>query len=416
MSALKGNVMFGQSGGPSAVINSSAAGVFTEALKSDAIKNVYGAQHGIVGILHEDFIDIRKASPNEIARRRCTPASILVSCRYKLEDAEKNPGDYERLLEVFKKYDIRYFFYNGGNDSMDTCDKVSKYLQRAGYECRVVGVPKTIDNDLAVTDHTPGYGSAAKFVATTAMEVYLDSRVYDRGMVIVLEVMGRHAGWLTAATALASAKGFGPELIYLPEMPFHVDQMLNDVERLYTRSQNVMIAVSEGVRTPDGKIIPESIGTVEVDAFGHKQMGGTASVLAGRIGQELGCKVRGIELSLLQRSASHIASGIDIDEAFLAGQEAVRAALAGKTDVMVGFERPASGPYKTGIRLIPLEQVANLEKMVPRAWINEAGNHVLNPFIEYALPLIQGEPQQDKEDSLPRFARFKKIQAGNRDI
>ena len=269
MTALKGNVMFGQSGGPSAVINSSAAGVFTEALKSDAIKNVYGAQHGIVGILHEDFIDIRKESPDEIARLRGTPASILGSCRYKLEDADKNPADYERLLEVFKKYDIRYFFYNGGNDSMDTCDKVSKYLQRAGYECRVVGVPKTIDNDLAVTDHTPGYGSAAKFVATTAMEVYLDSRVYDRGMVIVLEGMGRHAGWLTAATALATAKGFGPELIYLPEMPFHVDQMLNDVERLYTRSQNVMIAVSEGVRTPDGKIIPESIGTVEVDAYGH---------------------------------------------------------------------------------------------------------------------------------------------------
>lgn len=416
MSVLKGNAMFGQSGGPSAVINASAAGVFTEALKSDAIHHVYGARHGIVGVLNEDFIDISQESPKEIALLRGTPASILGSCRYKLADLEEDPTDYERLLEVFKKYDIRYFFYNGGNDSMDTCDKVSKFLQDHNYECRVIGVPKTIDNDLAVTDHTPGYGSAAKFVATTAMEVFLDSRVYDRGMIIVLEIMGRHAGWLTAATALASAKGYGPDLIYLPEVPFDFDSMLADVERVYTRNRNVMIAVSEGVKTADGRIIPESVGKVEVDAFGHKQMGGTANVLAQRLGQELGSKVRGIELSLLQRSAAHIASGVDIDEAFLAGQEAVRAALNGETDVMVGFERPRSGPYKTGIRLIPLKDVANHEKMMPREWINEAGNHVLDAFIDYALPLIQGDPQQQKEDGLPRFASLKKIQAGNRDI
>lgn len=415
MSVLKGNAIFGQSGGPSAVINSSAAGVFTEALKSDAIKNVYGALHGIVGILNEDFIDIGQESKKQIKLLRGMPASILGSCRYKLADYDEDPTDYETILRVFKKYDIRYFFYNGGNDSMDTCDKISKFLDDQGYECRVIGVPKTIDNDLAVTDHTPGYGSAAKFVATTTMEMFLDSRVYNRGMIIVLEVMGRHAGWLTAATALAAKKGYGSELIYLPEIPFDFDEMLEDVERIYTKSQNVMIAVSEGVKTADGKIIPESVGKVEIDAFGHKQMGGTANVLAQRLGQELGSKVRGIELSLLQRSGSHIASGVDIDEAFLAGQEAVKAALAGATDVMIGFERPLKGPYECLIRQIPLRDVANHEKMLPREWINEAGNHVLDPFIDYALPLIQGDPQQEKEDGLPLFASFKKIQAGDRD-
>lgn len=416
MSTLKGNAMFGQSGGPTAVINASAAGVFTEALAAPEIKNVYGALHGIVGVLNEDFIDIGQENPAEIKRLRGTPASILGSCRYKLANYDDDPRDYERILEIFRKYDIRYFFYNGGNDSMDTCNKVSDYLDKQGYECRIIGVPKTIDNDLTVTDHTPGFGSAAKFVATTTMEVYLDANVYNRGMITVVEIMGRHAGWLTAASALASWRGYGPDLIYVPEVAFDFNKVFNDVERLYTRRENVMIAVSEGVKTADGKIIPESIGKVEIDAFGHKQMGGTANVLAKRLGQELGAKVRGIELSLLQRSASHIAAGVDIDEAFLAGQEAVRAALSGKSRVMVGFERPKEGPYQTKIHLIPLADVANHEKMLPREWINERGNHIRRAFVDYALPLIQGEPQQEKKDGLPAFAKFKRIQAGNRDI
>jgi 6-phosphofructokinase len=416
MAILKGNVMFGQSGGPTSVINSSAAGVFTEALKHpDIIGKVYGALHGIVGILNEDFIDIGLEDPDEIMRLKWTPSSILGSCRYKLADAKKDETDYERILDVFKKYNIRYFFYNGGNDSMDTCDKVSGYLEKRGYECRVIGVPKTIDNDLTETDHCPGFGSAAKFVATTAMEIYLDSRVYDRGMVAVVEVMGRHAGWLAAASALASYKGCGPDFIYLPEVPFNIDTMLGDIENKVARDDNALIYISEGIKSNEGKLLAEYAEETTVDAFGHKQLGGSAETLSRLIGSKLGCKVRGIELSLLQRSASHIASAVDVEEAFIVGQVAVQSALEGKSDVMVGFERPKNEPYRTMTKLFPLALVANHEKLMPREWINDAGNQVLSPYIDYALPLIQGENNQEKEDGLPRFAKFKRIRAGRSD-
>ncbi|MDD2442501.1 MAG: 6-phosphofructokinase, partial [Eubacteriales bacterium] len=303
------------------------------------------------------------------------------------------------------------FFYNGGNDSMDTCNKISKYLQNAGYECRVMGVPKTIDNDLFGTDHCPGFASAAKYIATTIMEVYLDARVYDIGMITVIEIMGRHAGWLTASAALAAHKGHGPDLIYLPEIDFDLDKMMADVKRIYAKEKKVIIAVSEGVQTKEGKFIPELVGEVSVDAFGHKQLGGTASVLADYFKKEIGCKVRGIELSLMQRCAAHLASKTDVDESFLAGQTAVRCAVDGMTDFMVGFQRPESGPYACEIKLIPLSEVANAEKKVPREWINDEGNFVNEHFINYALPLIQGESTVAIEDGLPRFARLKKVQA-----
>jgi len=273
MSKLIGNAIFGQSGGPTAVINASAAGVFTEALQqTGVIRKVYGAAHGIVGILNEKFYDMGQEDPSELELLKTTPSSALGSCRYKLAKAEVDDTDYKRLLDVFKKYNIRYFFYNGGNDSMDTCNKISKYLQNAGYECRVMGVPKTIDNDLFGTDHCPGFASAAKYIATTIMEVYLDARVYDIGMITVIEIMGRHAGWLTASAALAAHKGHGPDLIYLPEIDFDLDKMMADVKRIYAKEKKVIIAVSEGVQTKEGKFIPELVGEVSVDAFGHKQL------------------------------------------------------------------------------------------------------------------------------------------------
>ncbi len=408
---LKGNVIFGQSGGPTAVINSSAAGVFTESLKQTGIiDKVYGAANGIVGILHENFYDMNQEDEKELLLLKTTPSSALGSCRYKLMDPEEDDRDYQKILHVFEKYNIRYFFYNGGNDSMDTCNKISKYLQEHDYECRVIGVPKTIDNDLAGTDHCPGYGSAAKYIATTVMEVYLDARVYDVGMVCVIEIMGRNAGWLTAAAALASYKNHGPELIYVPEVDFDLDEMMADIENEYAKDQKVIVCVSEGVKTKDGKYIPELIGDLSTDAFGHKQMGGTASILAEYIREKLGCKVRAIELSLMQRCAAHIASKTDVEEAFLAGQSAVRAAMEGKTDIMIGFDRPKEGQYECIIKEVPLSEVANAEKMLPREWINEKGNHINDEFINYVLPLIQGDSDYVMENGLPRFAQLKKVE------
>ena len=411
MSELRGACIFGQSGGPTSVINSSASGVFQEALKQDCITKVYGAAHGIKGILDEMFYDIAQEDPHELELLKTTPSSALGSVRYKLKDAAEDDTDYKRLLEVFQKYDIRYFFYNGGNDSMDTCNKVSKYMQKSGYECRVMGVPKTIDNDLYGTDHCPGYGSAAKYVATSTMEIYHDARVYDTGMVTILEVMGRNAGWLTASAALAAYKGEGPDLIYLPELPFDVKQFIDDTKRVYDKSKKVIVAVSEGAKTAEGKYIAEMGSDLAKDAFGHAQLGGTASILANMVKSEIGCKVRGIEFSLLQRCAAHLGSKTDVEEAFMAGQAAVRNAVEGKTDFMVGFERAAGNAYKCNIKLIPLDDVANTEKTVPLEWINKDGNGVNDAFVQYALPLIQGHSCPPMEDSLPRFAKLKKVLA-----
>ena len=417
MTMLKGNLMFGQSGGPTSVINASAAGVFIEALKhADVIEKVYGAANGIVGILEEKFYDMGQEDPAELELLKYTPSSSLGSCRYKLANADTDDKDYKRVLEVFKKYNIRYFFYNGGNDSMDTCNKISKYMQKAGYDCRVMGVPKTIDNDLFGTDHCPGFSSAAKYIATTTMEVYQDARVYDTGMICVIEIMGRHAGWLTAAASLASIKGCGPDLIYLPEVAFDLDKMLADVREIYARTGKVIIAVSEGVQTKEGKFIPELVATgdVAVDSFGHKQLGGTAAVLAEYLKKETGSKVRAIELSLMQRCASHCASKSDYEESYLAGKTAVIKALEGMTDYMVGFERSEGSTYECRIKLIPLNDVANTEKKVPLSWINEAGNNVTKEYVNYALPLIAEETEQPKEDGLPRFARLKKVLAAKK--
>lgn len=408
MSELKGAAIFGQSGGPTSVINASAAGVFITALQQPCITKVYGAAHGIKGILDEVFYDMAKEDPYELELLKTTPSSALGSVRYKLKDADVDDTDYKRLLEVFKKYDIRYFFYNGGNDSMDTCNKISKYMQKVGYECRVMGVPKTIDNDLYGTDHCPGFGSAAKYIATSIMEVYLDARVYDTGMVAVIEVMGRNAGWLTAASALAAYKGQGPDLIYLPELTFSKEQFLADVEKVYKKTGKVIVAVSEGAKYADGTYVADS-GVR--DSFGHAQLGGVATTLANLAKEELGCKVRGIELSLLQRCAAHCGSANDVNESYMAGQTAVLKAVEGLTDYCIGFERAPGAEYKCLTKLIKLDDVANTERKVPREWINKEGNFVTQEFVDYALPLIQGESRPPIEDGLPRFAKLAKVLA-----
>ena len=408
---LTGACIFGQSGGPTSVINASAYGVFEAALKSPLITTVYGAAHGIKGVLNDQLYIIDQEDPQELALLPYTPSSALGSVRYKLKDPEVDDTDYKRILEIFQKYNVRYFFYNGGNDSMDTCSKVSRYLKSVGYECNVIGVPKTIDNDLYGTDHCPGFGSAAKYIATTCMEVSLDAKVYDTGMICIIEIMGRNAGWLAGAAALASASGEGPDLVYLPEIDFDVDKFLDDVERIYKEKGKVIIAASEGIHDKDGKFISEYAGEAAKDAFGHTQMGGLAQVLESMLKDRVNCKSRAIELSLMQRCGAHCGSQTDIDEAIRVGQAAVEAATSGKTGYMVAIKRVSSDPYTSDVELLPLEKCANYEKKVPLEWINAEGNGVTQAFVDYALPLIQGETKMPKENSLPKFAKLKKVLA-----
>ena len=408
MNQLTGACIIGQSGGPTAVINASAQGVIQTALKTPCITQVLGAAHGIKGVLEDKLYDMAQEDPAELDLMKYTPSSALGSCRYKLADPDVDDTDYQRILDIFKKYNVRYFFYNGGNDSMDTCNKISKYMQKVGYECRIMGVPKTIDNDLNGTDHCPGFASAAKYIATSCAEVWQDAHVYDTGMVTIIEIMGRHAGWLAGSAALASLTGCGPDLVYLPETDFDMDRFLSDVKAVYDKTGKCMVAVSEGIHYADGTFVSEA-KTSATDGFGHAQLGGLASMLAETVKQKLGAKVRGIELSLLQRCGSHLASKTDVEEAYLAGQAAVEAAAEGFTDKMVAFQCTRDGSYACKTVLEPLDIVANFEKKVPRAWINEAGNGVTQEFIDYVLPLIQGETDAPKENALPRFARLKKV-------
>ena len=408
---LVGSCIFGQSGGPTSVINASAYGVIKTALEAEEITKVYGASHGIVGVLNDELFVMDEEDPEELRYLLHTPSSELGSCRYKIKDPEVDDTDYKRILEIFKKYNVRYFFYNGGNDSMDTCNKISRYMKSVGYECRVMGVPKTIDNDLFGTDHCPGFASAAKYIATSCMEINKDARVYDNKMVVIVEIMGRHAGWLAASAALATAYGSGPDLIYLPECDFDMDRFLADVDELYKKNGKVFVAVSEGIHYADGSFVSEA-KTSATDGFGHAQLGGLAAMLAEIVKNHTGAKVRGIELSLLQRCGAHLASATDIEEARMAGQVAVEKAIAGETGYMVAFERQMeNGKYSCAYRLLPLESVANYEKKVPLEWINEQHNGLKEEFISYVLPLIQGEANVPKEDSLPRYARLKKVLA-----
>ena len=405
---LKGALIIGQSGGPSSVINASAYGVIRTALDADCITKVYGAYHGIKGVLEDKLLDMDAEDRAELDRLPYTPSSALGSCRYKIADPDVDDTDYKRILEIFQKYDVRYFCYNGGNDSMDTCNKISKYMKKVGYDCRVMGVPKTIDNDLFGTDHCPGFASAAKYIATSVMEVARDAQVYDTGMITIIECMGRHAGWLTAAAALANEKEHCCDFIYLPEVDFDMDKFVADVSACYKKNGNCIVAVSEGIHYADGRFVSEA-KTAATDGFGHAQLGGLAATLANIMKEKTGAKVRGIELSLLQRCAAHCASGTDIAESFMSGKTAVEEMLNGTTDKMVGFECDRTNGYKCQAKLFDLSAVANYEKKFPREWINAEGNNVTHEFAKYALPLIQGETKLEKEDGLPRFARLKKV-------
>ena len=409
MNQLTGACIIGQSGGPTAVINASAQGVIQTALKTPCITQVLGAAHGIKGVLEDKLYDMAQEDPAELDLMKYTPSSALGSCRYKLADPDVDDTDYQRILDIFKKYNVRYFFYNGGNDSMDTCNKISKYMQKVGYECRIMGVPKTIDNDLNGTDHCPGFASAAKYIATSCAEVWQDAHVYDTGMVTIIEIMGRHAGWLAGSAALASLTGCGPDLVYLPETDFDMARFLADVKSVYEKSGNCLVAVSEGIHYADGTFVSEA-KTSATDGFGHAQLGGLASHLASAVKEAFGVKVRGIELSLLQRCGAHLDSETDAEEALLAGSAAVQAAVEGFTDKMVAFRctRGEDG-YRCETILEPLDIVANFEKKVPREWINEAGNGVNQQFIDYVLPLIQGDAKAPRVNGLPRFARLKKV-------
>ena len=404
------NILVGQSGGPTAAINASLAGVVAAAREEGC--RITGMRHGIQGFLASRTVDLGEALPDQesLTLLRQTPASWLGSCRFKLPDLS-DQAFYEDALARLDAAGIDAVLYIGGNDSMDTIAKLGTYGARVGSPIRFIGVPKTIDNDLFGTDHCPGFASAAKYIATSCMEVSKDCRVYDTGTITVVEIMGRHAGWLAGSAALASACGSGPDLIYLPEVNFGMEQFLADVHRIYEEKNNVLIAVSEGIHYADGSFVSEAKASA-TDGFGHAQLGGLAARLAQVIKEHEHAKVRGIELSLLQRAGAHLASQTDIDEAFAAGKMAVEAALSGETGKMVAFERVmADGQYACRMKLIPLSDVANYEKKVPVEWIVPEGNNVTQDFIDYALPLIQGVPEIPLENGLPRYARLKKVLA-----
>ena len=412
MSELIGACIIGQSGGPSSVINASLYGAVQAALDHPAITRVLGAAHGIQGVLNDVLYDMGQEDPRELKRLMNTPGSALGSCRYKLADPDKDETDFRRILEIFRKYDVRYFFYNGGNDSMDTCEKVSRFMARQGWECRVMGIPKTIDNDLNDTDHCPGFGSAAKYIATSCMEIARDAAVYDYATATVVEIMGRHAGWLAGSAALASRFGIGPDLVYLPEQDFDLEAFLDRCEAVIREKGNVFAAVSEGIHDKDGTFISEYASKSGTDAFGHTQLGGLAVYLADQIKKRTGAKSRGIELSLLQRCGAHLASRTDIDEALMAGMTAVNTAVAGETGKMVAFEcSRRDGTYACRTRLVPLQEVANFEKKVPETWILPHGAGVTKEFVDYVMPLIQGDCEREVKDGLPRFAKLKKAKA-----
>ncbi|MCL2753902.1 MAG: 6-phosphofructokinase [Defluviitaleaceae bacterium] len=406
---MKKNVIVGQSGGPTAVINCSLAGVYATSLEL-GLGKVYGMRNGIQGLLERRYVNmcdhIRDDFDVELLKR--TPSSFLGSCRYKLPHPDQNKAIFAKIFGILDELDIGYFFYNGGNDSMDTIHKLSTYGERVNSPIRFLGVPKTIDNDLAVTDHSPGFGSAAKYVATTTKELILDAQVYNNGAVTIIEAMGRNTGWLTASAALAKGPdSIGPDLIYLPEVAFDMDKFLDNVAKV-SRDHSPVIVVSEGIKLADGRYISElgreNIGS---DSFGHIQLTGTASYLAQQVRNKLGAKVRAIEFATIQRCASHLQSAVDAAEAFAVGQAAVQAAAKGETNRVIIINRLSSRPYAFETCAMEIEKMANIEKHVPTEWITPSGDYVTQDYIDYALPLIQGEVAPFFVNGMPRHILLK---------
>ncbi|BDZ76692.1 6-phosphofructokinase [Claveliimonas bilis] len=404
---MRRNVIVGQSGGPTAAINSSLAGVYRTA-KDRGANKVYGMLHGVQGLLQERYLDLSEYITTELDAEllKRTPAAFLGSCRYKLPEIHEDRAVYEKIFGILDKLDIEAFIYIGGNDSMDTIKKLSDYAIVTGHPTRFIGCPKTIDNDLALTDHTPGYGSAAKYIGTSVKEIIRDSFCleYSKGLVSIVEIMGRNAGWLTGAAALSKGEDCeGPDLIYLPELPFDLQSFSAKVKELLSQKPSVVVAVSEGIRTEDGTYVCELGNSVDfVDAFGHKQLSGTASYLANFIAGEIGCKTRAIELSTLQRSASHAASRVDILEAYQVGGAAVKAADEGDSGKMVVLQRLSDDPYQCGTEVKDVHKIANDEKLVPREWVNAEGTGVTDEFVAYVRPLIQGDVSPVMVDGIPR--------------
>ena len=404
---MKGNVIVGQSGGPTAVINSRRAGVYKTAMERGFSK-VYGMRNGIQGFLDEQYIDMSEYIRNELDLEllKRTPSAFLGTCRYKLPEIHECKEIYERIFELLNKLEIEVFIYIGGNDSMDTIKKLSDYSLLTGARQRFVGCPKTIDNDLAMTDHTPGFGSAAKYIATSTKEIICDAMgfSYKKKNVNIIEIMGRNAGWLTGAAALCRSEDCeGPDLIYLPELTFDIDKFVEKIKKLLDKKDVVVAVVSEGIKTADGHYVCEkSAGSETTDAFGHIQMTGTASYLASVVQKELGCKTRAVELSTLQRAAAHLASKIDVDEAFNVGGACVKAADEGRTGVMVVIVRVSDDPYQSTTDVNDVHRIANDEKIVPREWINKNGDYVTEEFLDYVRPLIQGQYTPMMVEGLPR--------------
>ena len=402
---MKKNVIVGQSGGPTAVINASLAGVYKTA-KYMGADTIYGMRYGIQGLLEKKIVDLGEKIRNDmdVELLKRTPASFLGSCRYKLPEISEDKAIYEKIFAILEELEIMAFFYIGGNDSMDTIKKLSDYAETVGNPIRFIGVPKTIDNDLEGTDHTPGYGSAAKYIATVTKELVRDGLIYEMQSVTVIEIMGRNAGWLTGAAALSKGEDCeGPDLIYLPELPFDLQLFGEKIKQLLQEKTSIVVAVSEGIRTEDGTYVCELGNSIDfVDAFGHKQLSGTASYLASYIAGEIGCKTRAIELSTLQRAASHAASRVDILEAYQVGGAAVKAADEGDTGKMVVLKRLSDDPYQCGTEVKDVHKIANDEKLVPRNWVNEEGTYVTNEFISYVRPLIQGDVSPVMVDGIPR--------------
>ena len=394
MGTMKGNVLVGQSGGPTAVINSSLAGVYAGAKAAGAAK-VYGMRHGIQGFQAGQVVDLDAIlkGDKEIELLKRTPASFLGACRYKLPAVQKGSEVYEQIFKYFDEYGIKYVFYIGGNDSMDTICKLYDYGQLIGTDILFMGVPKTIDNDLEITDHTPGFGSAAKYVATMTKEIILDSHANDTKVITVLEIMGRNAGWLTGAAALAKGEdNCGVDLIYFPELPFDMAKCLASVKKIMETKKQVTIAVSEGLwEDEDSHFFDEISKNAKIDAFGHKELSGVGECIAKYLGKQIGCKVRAVNFSSIQRCGSHIASKTDVDEAFQVGKDAAKAASNGVSGHMTILKRTNDEPYTCVTEIYDVHKIANAEKKVPRAWINENGDGVTEEFLNYVRPLIQGE-------------------------
>ena len=403
------NAIVGQSGGPTCVINSSLAGVFS-ACQKHGVQRVYGMRHGVQGLLKDEVIDLTDAlgAPGRLTLLRHTPASYLGSCRYKLPESGQMEAVYQAIFDALRRYDIGYFFYIGGNDSMDTILQLSDYAAKIGSDIRFIGVPKTIDNDLTHTDHTPGYGSAAKYIGTTIKELVRDSTIYDLKSVTVVEIMGRNAGWLTAAAALAEDEDCeGAAMICLPEAPFDPEHFIARVDALQQQTPSLVVAVSEGVRTADGRYVCElAHNPVNVDAFGHTYLGGTAHYLSGLIAARLHSKTRAVELSTLQRCAAHAASETDVSEAFDVGAFAVDAAFSGKTGMMAALRRTSDAPYVCGFELHDIHDIATLEKTIPLDWIDAERYRLREPFLAYARPLIAEEVKPEYVRGLPRHLKL----------